>query len=42
MINPLTIPAMSGSLELYNRAVTAPIDLPHRPILLTPPMLRKC
>ena len=37
----MTIPAMEGSLSACINAVTAPIDLPHIPIVSTFPQFRK-
>ena len=37
----ITIPAIDGSLSACIKAVTAPIDLPHIPIVSTFPQLRK-
>lgn len=39
---PLTIPAIDGSLLLYNSVVTAPIDLPQRPTVETFLVERRC
>jgi hypothetical protein len=35
----LTMPATKGLCWLYMSAVTAPMDLPHRPSVLTRPVL---
>ena len=34
--------AIEGSICAYRRAVAAPIDLPHMPMVETPTLLRKC